>query len=139
MRKKVKKSTKHRLFILIPVTFVVMGYFLISFSFYIYKIYSLKKEEKILIERLETLKDEEDNLQTDIEKFQNPDYLARYARENYHYSKEGELVIQTKKQEKEEGEKKEIEKRPSYTIFFLGGFALFLIVVYLFFHNTKKR
>lgn len=139
MRKKVKKSTKHRLFILIPVTLVVIGYFLISFSFYIYKIYSLKKEEKNLIERLETLKDEEDNLQTDIEKFQNPDYLARYARENYHYSKDGELVIQTKKKEQEEGEETKTEKEPSYTIFFLGGFCLFLIVIYLFLHKQKKR
>ena len=97
-KKRVRKSTKHRLFILIPVTLVVITYTIASFSYYVYKIYSLKKEQETLLHQLDVLKDEEDNLQTDIEKFQNPDYLARYARENYHYSKDGELVIQTKKE-----------------------------------------
>lgn len=116
-----------------------MGYFLISFSFYMYKIYSLKKEEKVLIEQLEKLKDEEDNLQTDIEKFQNPDYLARYARENYHYSKEGELVIQTKKQEEEEEKEEKGEEKTSYTVLFIGLFCFCLIILYLFLHKSKKR
>lgn len=137
-KKRVRKSTKHRLFILIPVTLVVITYTVASFSYYVYKIYSLKKEEQTLLHELEGLKDEEDNLQTDIEKFQNPDYLARYARENYHYSKDGELVIQTKKEEKKQELKEQEGDKPTYLIFIVCSFFLFLIAMYLI-HKTKKN
>ena len=130
-KKRVRKATKHRLFILIPV--------IASFSYYTYKIYSLKSEKRELTEKLEKMKDEEDNLQTDIEKFKNPDYLARYARENYHYSKEGELVIQTKKKEEAEISKEKEEKTTSSAIFIFCVMALFLIATYLLVHKTKKR
>ena len=30
----------------------------------------------------------------DAKKLQNPDYIARYAREKYSYSKDGEYVLQ---------------------------------------------
>ncbi len=138
-KKRVRKSTKHRLFILIPVTLVVITYTLTSFSYYVYKIYSLKKEEQELLNELEVLKEEEDNLQTDIEKFQNPDYLARYARENYHYSKDGELVIQTKEEKKQEKKEVEEEENSSYLIPIICSIFLFIIIVYLFIHKTKKR
>ncbi len=137
-KKRVRKSTKHRLFILIPVTLVVITYTIASFSYYVYKIYSLKKEQETLLHQLDVLKDEEDNLQTDIEKFQNPDYLARYARENYHYSKDGELVIQTKKEEQKELSHPEEEEKPSYLLVIICSVFLFIIVVYLFIHKTKK-
>jgi cell division protein DivIC len=137
-KKRVRKSTKHRLFILIPVTLVVITYTIASFSYYVYKIYSLKKEQETLLHQLDVLKDEEDNLQTDIEKFQNPDYLARYARENYHYSKDGELVIQTKKEEQKELSHPEEEEKPSYLLVMICSVFLFIIVVYLFIHKTKK-
>lgn len=139
-KKRVRKSTKHRLFILIPVTLVVITYTVASFSYYVYKIYSLKREEETLLQQLEGLKDEEDNLQTDIEKFQNPDYLARYARENYHYSKDGELVIQTKKKEEKKEQQVEEEEgdKPTYLIFIVCSFFLFLIAMYLI-HKTRKK
>ncbi len=137
-KKRVRKSTKHRLFILIPVTLVVITYTVASFSYYVYKIYSLKREEETLLHKLEGLKDEEDNLQTDIEKFQNPDYLARYARENYHYSKDGELVIQTKKEEEKQEQQVEEEEKPTYFVFVVCSIFLVLIAIYLL-HKTRKR
>ena len=42
---------------------------------------------------LVTLKDEEDKLNSDIKKLKDPEYVARYAREKYMYSKDGELII----------------------------------------------
>ena len=39
------------------------------------------------------LKDEEDKLNSDIKKLKDPEYVARYAREKYMYSKDGELII----------------------------------------------
>ncbi len=39
------------------------------------------------------MKDEEDKLNSDIKKLKDPEYVARYAREKYMYSKDGELII----------------------------------------------
>jgi cell division protein DivIC len=36
---------------------------------------------------------EEEKLQSEIIKLQDPDYVARYAREKYLYSKDGEIII----------------------------------------------
>lgn len=43
--------------------------------------------------QLADLKKEEENLNDEILKLQDPEYLARYAREKYFYSKDGELII----------------------------------------------
>ena len=43
--------------------------------------------------QLADLKKEEENLNEEILKLQDPEYLARYAREKYFYSKDGELII----------------------------------------------
>ena len=53
----------------------------------------IKNEKKTLSEKLVTLKDEEDKLNSDIKKLKDPEYVARYAREKYMYSKDGELII----------------------------------------------
>ncbi len=52
--------------------------------------YNEKKElEKKLIE----LQEQEKALRLDADKLQDPDYVARYAREKYLYSKDGEFII----------------------------------------------
>ena len=53
---------------------------------------TLSKEELEL--ELTALKEKEDELQVDAKKLQNPDYVARYAREKYLYSKDGEYILQ---------------------------------------------
>ena len=40
--------------------------------------------------------EDEDNLKTEINKLQDEEYVARYAREKYLYSKDGELIIKIK-------------------------------------------
>ena len=42
---------------------------------------------------MNNLKDEEETLSDDVEKLKNPEYAARYAREKYLYSKNGEKHI----------------------------------------------
>ena len=48
----------------------------------------------MLEHELTSLKEKEEELKVDADKLQNPDYIARYAREKYRYSKEGEYVLQ---------------------------------------------
>ena len=40
-----------------------------------------------------TAKEKEDELKATVTKLQDPDYVARYAREKYLYSKDGEIII----------------------------------------------
>ena len=56
----------------------------------IYKKYTEKKE---LDEKLAKLKEDEENLSIDVKKMQDPEYIARYLREKYFYSKDGEYII----------------------------------------------
>ena len=57
------------------------------------------KEKDELNEELEVLKEKETELSTDVLKLQDPEYIARYLREKYYYSKEGEYVIRFPKEE----------------------------------------
>ena len=58
------------------------------------EIFDKYQEKKLLEEELLSLKEKEEELKVDANKLQNPDYVARYAREKYLYSKEGEYILQ---------------------------------------------
>ena len=57
------------------------------------EIYDKDQENEKLKIQLAELKDEEDELRLDAERLKDPEYIARYAREKYLYSKEGEFII----------------------------------------------
>ncbi len=50
-------------------------------------------EKKELENKLAELQEQEKALRLDADKLQDPDYVARYAREKYLYSKDGEFII----------------------------------------------
>ena len=58
------------------------------------EIFDKYQEKKLLEDELLSLKEKEEELKVDANKLQNPDYVARYAREKYLYSKEGEFILQ---------------------------------------------
>ncbi len=51
------------------------------------------KEAEVLEKKMAALDEKEQDLNNEILKLQDQDYLARYAREKYFYSKNGELII----------------------------------------------
>ena len=57
------------------------------------EIYDKYKEKQELDQKLADLKDKEAELRVDVDKLQDPDYIARYAREKYLYSKNGEKIL----------------------------------------------
>ena len=67
-------------FIVIAVTTYTLGKYWVD-------IYSKYQEKKDLEKELTSLKDEEEELKVDVNKLQDADYIARYAREKYYYSK----------------------------------------------------
>lgn len=74
------------IFIIFAMTFTIGKYWVEIFEKY--------QEKRILDEELTSLKEKEEELKVDANKLQNPDYIARYAREKYLYSKEGEFILQ---------------------------------------------
>ena len=57
------------------------------------QIYGKYKEKQELEAKLLELKEKEKDLSMDVEKMQDPEYVARYLREKYFYSKSGEVII----------------------------------------------
>ncbi len=129
-KKKVTKASKRRLLCFGVISIFVMVYFFISLSYYAYNIYSLQNEQENLEQQLITLQKNEQDLKIEIEKLKDPDYLARYARENYSYSKDGELVIKLNKtveKAKQAQEKFDF----NFYLFCGGGVILFFIILYV--------
>ena len=61
-----------------------------------------KKEVAKLSTEYDELLEKESSLKSEVTKLQDPDYVARYAREKYLYSKNGEIIIRIPDKEKEE-------------------------------------
>ena len=94
--RKVKKVNKRKLrtFILAILSLVVIFGVTFSIGRYWIEIFDKYQEKKELDKQLTILKEKEEELQVDAKKLQNPDYVARYAREKYLYSKDGEYILQ---------------------------------------------
>ncbi len=136
VRKKVTKASRRRLLFFGTISLGIIAYFVFSLTYYTTSIYRLRKEEKKLTQNLTSLKADEKNLKTEIEKLKDPEYLARYARENYLYSKDGEIVIQLQK------ENKVVTSPPKETnrayIFFGGSVVLLLVIGYVIQKSRAK-
>ena len=91
--KKKLKPKKRAVFLALG-SFVVIIAVTFSIGKYWVEIFEKYQEKQELEMELTALKEKEEELQVDANKLQNPDYVARYAREKYLYSKEGEYIIQ---------------------------------------------
>ncbi len=52
-----------------------------------------QQQTKILSAKYNSLLKQETSLESEVNKLQDPEYVARYAREKYLLSKEGEIII----------------------------------------------
>lgn len=88
-----RKQIKRRIF-LVTLVFLLLGGILVkSIVQTSIQIYEKNKEKKEFTVMLEELKEKEEELNSTVIKLKNPDYVARYAREKYLYSKDGEIII----------------------------------------------
>lgn len=100
MAKKQKTKKKAIRFVFFGVTCVtIVIVILVTLTHVWISIYDKYKEQKQLENNLLKLKKEEEELTVDVEKLQDPEYVARYLREKYFYSKEGEYIIRIPKGE----------------------------------------
>lgn len=77
-------------FILFGSITAVLGYNLIN-NILIIREMNLRKKE--LNNQIVDLDKEKEVLENDILKLEDPDYIAKYVREKYFYSKDGELIL----------------------------------------------
>ena len=91
--KKQKKQIKRKILLLSFIYIFVGGMLLENITSTSMQIYKKLKEKKEFSVKIEKLKEEEEKLKGTVTKLQDPDYVARYAREKYLFSKDGEIII----------------------------------------------
>jgi cell division protein DivIC len=91
--KKITKKDKRRISLIFGFMILVMAIIIFNISKIWLKILEKNKEYHFLENELVRLNKEEKNLKNELVKLQNPDYVARYAREKYLYSRDGEITI----------------------------------------------
>ena len=92
-KKKTDNKDKKRIMILF-LTVIVLIIVLIGTVFKDWvQVMSNRQETKELEDRYQELLEEEASLNSEVVKLQDPTYVARYAREKYLYSKDGETIL----------------------------------------------
>jgi cell division protein DivIC len=95
MKKKSRKTSKSKIrFLLAFVVFgtitAILGYNLFSNVLSIKRMNDSKKE---LLAKINELASEKETLEADILKLNDSDYIAKYVREKYFYSKKDEIIL----------------------------------------------
>lgn len=88
-----KKKLRRRMLFLGLTSIVIIVAISFTIGKYWVEIFEKYQEKKKLDEELATLQEKEKELELDAKKLQDSEYIARYAREKYLYSKEGEFII----------------------------------------------
>lgn len=139
-KKKISKGTKRRLAWLAPLSLFIIGYFVFTLVTTTVNLYNLHKEEKKLNDKLTNLKGDAKYLKTEINKLQDKEYVARYARENYLYTKNGEYVIKI-----DDDGKKITKVKANYNDdYLIYGCSFIFVLIFLFilkkhFKGRKKK
>ena len=139
MASKISKASIRRLSLFGLVSVCAVFYFLFSLIFSSYSIYNLTKEKNRLNDLYVELQEKAEDLKLDIEKLQDPEYLADYARETYLYTKDDEYVLQIEEiiETNENIDKLTNKIDKNYIIFGLI-FLIVLIFIYIIRKSNKK-
>ena len=92
-RRKKNKKFRYRVLFLIPLCIILMVAIFVSVGSYWVKIANKYQEQKDLEKQIIVLKEKEEELKVEVDRLEDPDYVARYARERYMYSKDGEIIL----------------------------------------------
>lgn len=92
MKSKKKKRNNYVCFLLFAVMLFIVVLISTVFSD-VMQIRSNKKETESLKVKYDELLEEEASLNSEVVKLQDPEYVARYAREKFLYTKDGEKIL----------------------------------------------
>lgn len=138
-KRQVSKQSKRRLMILVPLSVIAIFSCIFTIASMGYNLYTLHKEQKELEENLVNLQKDAKDLKTEITKLQDKDYVARYARENYLYTKDGEYVLKVDDEE-EKADNNKTNIKEEYILYGSIGLTV-LIILYIIIrnHGSKKK
>lgn len=87
------KKEKKRLFLISFIIIILIVFLGVSTYKDFVTIVNNKRETKKLNTQYEKLLDEKKSLTSEVTKMNDPEYLARYAKEKFLYSKDDEVII----------------------------------------------
>ncbi len=93
IKHKVTKKERRRLTIFILSFIFIIGFTCINIFPDWLKIMKNKQEITVLQSSYEELLDTEEALKAEVQKLQDPDYVERYAKEKFLYTKDDEIII----------------------------------------------
>ena len=139
MARKTTAQVKRRLVLTVPITLAIILATTFTSVLELKKIRSYEKEKKTLTLELEKLKEDAESLNLEINRLNSPEYIARYAREKFLYTKDGEKLIIVDELTKEQ-QIEESNKEIDYLTYILIGVGslLFITIVYIIVKKTKK-
>ena len=138
-KNKVSIQARRRLFFLRPICLFLLFFVAITFISNTIRLYQLNNEKKQKEEEYIKQQEQSDYLKKEIIKLNDPEYLAKFARENYSYSKDGELIIKIddKVDEEVKVENNIQEKNNEWLMYGIIGVAL--SIFYLFGRMLRKK
>ena len=95
-RRKYSIKTKSRMFIIFFFFIAIISTLSYTLFFNVSQIIDLRTEMTNLEKEKIVLEEEKKIIEADIKRLKDPGYIARYAREKYFYSKEGEIILRIK-------------------------------------------
>lgn len=136
MAKKVSRNVKRRMTVIAPISigiFVVTVFTILSYA---YRINNLRLTKNELEEKLVALKEDAAMMTDEIEKLKDPEYIAKYARENYLYTKDSEYVLKVEEKEEKPVEKKE---NPIYIYYIIGFVSILVFIIFIFLIRKSQK
>ncbi|MBQ6840846.1 MAG: septum formation initiator family protein [Bacilli bacterium] len=91
-KRKTRKEKKRLVFISVTIVALLISLVGTLYTDFM-KIMENKKNTILLTSEYQSLLDEQEILESEVTKMQDPNYIARYAKEKYLYSSEGEIII----------------------------------------------
>ena len=136
---KMTRQARARLLFFTPFCILAILVFAFKLGSYTKTIYDLQNETNKLEKLYNSLQDEGDNLKTEITKLHDPEYIARYAREHYDYSKEGEIIIKIADSKKNINDIKKNQKDDRFVLIIIAFILIIMIFIYIIGKSSQIR
>ncbi len=140
-KRKIPAVSKRRLTFFGTISLVAILYFIFSSLYNLYVIIDLTNQKKQLDDYYAQLQEEASELKIDIEKLNDPEYRANYAREKFLYSKDGEYILQFIDEVDDTSNKLNTLSLNINKNYLITGLSLVMVLVFLYiiFKGGKKN
>ena len=95
-KKRYSVKTKGRMFVIFIFFSAIVVTLSFTFLHNLSRIDNMNKQLNRMKFDKERLIEEQESIEADIKRLSDPEYIARYVREKYFYSKENELILRIK-------------------------------------------